>query len=323
MNDIDIALLSVDKPCSVVELNDEQLHEYIIGNRIRAYETGWDSIDYKLIFQKHIVITGYGNHGKGTFVRQLAAQTMLLHGFKWAFWAPEDMPAEYFYGDIIHTITARSTETHHHNYIGEEDFVNTFKAICNEIKLLDYENYPDYTALFMDFQTLHDVNGINCFVVDPFNNINYDQELRDDKLVRAYCLAAREFVVRNNAIIVTVVHPKSLSGHKSGADAPMPTYHDLMYGSEWNKYVDDILAFHHPTFDSDSKNDNRQLGKRKVKKQKICGKTGVDQMVWNYYHNTIYDENGKCYMREVEVAPKAMKEIKSYYEAKKSEDMPF
>jgi len=180
-----IEALQVDTPASMVELTEEQLTEYIRGNRIQAYDIGFDGIDYKLIKEKHIVVSGYGNHGKGTLVRQIALQTMMLHGFKSAFWAPEDMPAEYFYGDLIHTLTGLSTEKHHENYIGEAQFLETFTAIKDEIFLLYYDKYPDYKPLFYDFQRLHDLKGVTLFVVDPFNNLSYDDEIRDDKLVRA------------------------------------------------------------------------------------------------------------------------------------------
>lgn len=272
------------------------MQEYHAGKRMPRFSTGWpDLIDnFNLLRGNLVLLSGYGNHGKGTFVRQMALQMYIKHQIKWAFWSPEDMPAEYFYADLIHTLTGRSTELNHSNFIDYDNYINAFDVVRNAVKLIDFnEQSPTPENVISVFDQSIDAYGCNGFVIDPFNNMQLDFNMyRDDQFIRNFCINIRKWTVKRDVFLIVVLHPKSPNGVKTGVDTPCPSYDDLHYGSEWSKFADDIIFYHHPTFKSEPQNVNRILSIAKLKKQKISGKRGNFGMIWDFMTNRIYDASG-------------------------------
>lgn len=275
----------------------DEMGKYYRGERMHAYSMGWNAVEFGLLPGNLVLISGYGNNGKGTFIRQAALQMNILHGIKWAFWAPEDSPAEYFYGDLIHTYTGKSTEKNHENYISEPEYWEAFRIVSDIVKLMDFvEDIPTVEQILLTFE--HYLQRYSCrgLVIDPFNNsADMNAAERDDRIVRNVCLAAKNWLRRHNdCFVVIVVHPKAPNGTKSGEDPKCPTYNDLHYGSDWSKFADDILMYHHPTFNTNKENCDRIFSPSKIKKQKISGVRRDYSMNWNYKQNRIYDSNYTC-----------------------------
>lgn len=272
------------------------MREYHAGKRMPRFSTGWPDLNdkYNLLEGNMVLVSGYGNHGKGTLVRQLALQMNIKHNIKWAFWSPEDMPSEYFYSDLIHTLTGKSTESNHANFITIDEYISAYQMVSDAIRLIEYtDESPTPETVFATFEKAKHEYGCRGFVIDPFNNMQLAfGSMRDDQFIRDFCIYARQWVRRNNAFLIIVLHPKSPNGVKTGVDTPCPSYDELHYGSEWSKFADDIIFYHHPTFKTDEGSVVRQLSIAKLKKQKISGKRGKFNMIWDFMTNRIYDANG-------------------------------
>lgn len=295
----------LNKIPNIVEPSIDEMVKYHSGERMPRYDIGWPSIDFGLLRGQLVGVSGYGNNGKGTFVRQMALQMFKKHGIKWAFWSPEDMPCEYFYADVIHTLTGKSTESTHANFISKDEYLTAYKFVKECIKLIDYsETIPNTEQLFAQFDRMHKEMGCEGFVIDPFNNVDVDFDSgRDDNIIRKIGLAARAWARARNVFVIIVMHPRGESGVKSGSDAPCPASRELHHGSEWSKILDDIIFYHHPTFTSDRSNTSRELKLAKVKKQKISGKAQTHMMYWNYEQNRIYDFSNQTGLSLVKELP--------------------
>lgn len=291
----------------VIRPTIDQMRSYWRGERLPRFDIGWNRIDFGLLQSNLVLVSGYANHGKGTMVRQIALQMYYKYRTKWAFWSPEDMPEEYFYADIIHMITGKSTEKHHNNYISEPEYLDAFQTATDAIKLIDFEtDMPSVRMILEQFDVLYK-SGVRGFVLDPFNNTedaNSDQAY--DKTIREVGLMMRKWARNKGDVFpIVVTHPKSPTGVKSGEDAKLPSYNELHYGSDWGKIFDDIIIYHHPTFNTNKANFTRIISLAKVKKQKISGKRDDFAMNWNYVVNRILDDEYKCGLPDVKDAPPA------------------
>ena len=297
----------------------DQMKKYWRGERLPRFDLGWHGVDFGLLQANLVLVSGYANHGKGTMVRQIALQLYYKYGTKWSFWSPEDMPEEYFYADIIHMITGKSTEKHHNNFITEPEYVAAFKTASDVIKLIDFDaDLPSIKMILNEFDQQYKT-GVRGFVIDPFNNTeDANSEQAYDRTIREVGLSMRKWA-RNKGDVFTVVvtHPKSPSGVKSGEDAKLPSYNELHYGSDWGKIFDDIIIYHHPTFNTQKDSMNRVISLAKVKKAKISGKRTDYYMNWNWVINRILDNDYKCGLPEIEgsepcpLKPHAQIEIKT------------
>lgn len=309
----------LEAPGIVVTPTDEQMAAYWRGERLPRYDLGWGAVDFGLLESNLVLVSGYANHGKGTMVRQIALQMYFKYGIKWAFWSPEDMPEEYFYGDIIHMIKGKSTERKHSNYISSKEYFDGFKVAKDAIKLIDFEDdIPSVKKIFDQFDYLHK-QGIRGFVLDPFNNsedANLDTSY--DKIIREVGLYLRKWARdRKNVFPIIVTHPKTPSGTKTGEDTKLPSSNDLHYGTDWAKIFDDIIMYHHPTYNTDKDNITRIISLAKVKKAKISGKRTDYTVNWNWMTDRITDMYNKCGLPEIEgsepcpLKPHAQIEIKT------------
>lgn len=309
----------IEAPGKIIQPSEGQMLEYWSGKRLPRFDIGWAGVDFGFLQSNLILVSGYANHGKGTMVRQIALQMYYKYGVRWAFWTPEDMPEEYFYADIIHTITGKSTEVKANNYIRQDVYLKAYKTASDAIKLIDFDTDMPSVKMLLDQYEFMYKDGVRGFVIDPFNNTeDGNSEQAYDRTIREVGLSMRKWA-RNKGDVFTVVvtHPKSPSGVKSGEDAKLPSYNELHYGSDWGKIFDDIIIYHHPTFNTQKDSMNRVISLAKVKKAKISGKRTDYYMNWNWVINRILDNDYKCGLPEIEgsepcpLKPHAQIEIKT------------
>lgn len=295
----------IERAGKVIRPTVDQMRSYWKGERLPRFNLGWPCVDFGLLHANLVLVSGYANHGKGTMVRQIALQMYYKYGTKWAFWSPEDMPEEYFYADIIHMITGKSTEKHHNNYISEPEYLSAFATAAEVIKLIDFDvDMPSIKMILAEFDHMYDM-GIRGFVIDPFNNTeDANSDAAYDKTIREVGLSIRKWArAKGDVFPIVVTHPKSPTGVKSGEDAKLPSYNELHYGSDWGKIFDDIIIYHHPTFNTQKDSINRVISLAKVKKAKISGRRTDYYMNWNYVINRILDAEYKCGLPEITDAP--------------------
>jgi len=286
--------------------SEAEMAKYYRGERLQAFQLGWPSVKLGLLPGNLTLVSGYGNQGKGTFIRQVSLQMFVRYQIRSVYWAPEDSPAEYFYGDLIHTWTGKSTEKHHSNYIPHDEYNTAFKEVTDMVKLIDFgDEVPTVIQILEVFTHYYKRFGCRMIVIDPFNNTSDMNAVdRDDKVVRSVCLAAKLWLKSHqDCFVVIVLHPKAPSGVKSGEDPKCPTYNDLHYGSDWSKFGDDIFMWHHPTFNSNPENNDRILSPAKIKKQKISGRKVNYNMIWKFEENRILDSDWQCGLPPIKTTP--------------------
>lgn len=291
----------IEQPGKIIRPTNDQMLRYWRGERLPRFEIGWPGIDFGLLQSNLVLVSGYANHGKGTMVRQIALQMYYKYGTKWAFWSPEDMPEEYFYADIIHMITGKSTESKYNNYISEPEYMDGFRTASDAIRLVDFNtDMPSFRMILDQFDFMY-AAGARGFVIDPFNNTeDANSDAAYDKTIREVGLGLRKWARNKGDVFpIVVTHPKSPTGVKSGEDAKLPSYNELHYGSDWGKIFDDIIIYHHPTFNTQKDKNDRIISLAKVKKQKISGKRADFFVNWNWVINRILDYDYKCGLPDV------------------------
>lgn len=217
--------------------------------------------------------TGYSNEGKSLFLRFICLIKSIMDGWKFAFYAPEDYPAEEFFDDIIHTASGYSTDKDNLNFIRTELYVLMYERL-KELFYFVYIKPPKNTLIrvLQSFIPLIEENGVKGCIIDPIIKLARPKEYMnaDDKYAAYVTTLCTDFCRQFNVSLNLVMHQLTPRLQENGL-YPKPTMYNIKGGGTWTDGTDNILALWRPTYARDKMDDEVKFTSHKIKKQKLVG----------------------------------------------------
>ena len=237
---------------------------------------------------------GIMNHGKSTFVYQLALIKSIKDGTKWGVFSPEQNPPTYFYDDLIHTYIGLNTNKRFNNQMSEEQY----RDGMNFVKEYFYYIYPENdspTPEYINncFKALINKHGIDGCITDPFNQLENDwgKTGRDDRYLSDYLNKEKRFALDNNIYKIIVAHPRGNLTKQTNGNYDSPNVFDFAGGAMWGNKCDNIIVVHRTNYTTNKEDTSVEINVLKIKKQKIVGIPGEIKMSFNRGTNRFYDLN--------------------------------
>jgi len=262
-----------DKIKDVLYLDD--VKQSMLNGFKNGYEqgisTGFEQIDnhFRWLKQNLIVFGGYGGHGKSTLLYQLLFLAAKLRSEKSGIFSPENLPIDYFYNDIIHTMVGKSTQKEHKNQMTVEEYEDAMDFVKKHF----FPIYPEHDSptpetINKRLKELIDREEITYCVTDPFNQLDHDWNLagRDDKYLSSYLGSEKRFAQDNSICKIIVAHCKGNAVFEDGT-LKEPNVFNLAGGAMWGNKCDDIVFIHRPYKHSDPTNKTTYFISDKIKKQ--------------------------------------------------------
>lgn len=194
----------------------------------RGAETGWGNLDKYCTFEKGrlCVIGGIPGSGKSEFLDELLIRLNLRHGWKAAFFSPENMPLPYHLRKLMEKATGQRfkqgqmSETLYSR--GETYLEENFSSILPD------DNYTVDNILDKALQLVRR-KGIDVLGVDPFNRFEHQIPAGQTETQYISTLLDKftNFAVRNNILVILVVHPKKMYKDPGIRKEPVPTLYDM------------------------------------------------------------------------------------------------
>lgn len=284
--------LGINKVKDVIYLDDAE------SSMLEGFENGYalgktthfNEVDnhFRWLRQNVIIFAGYANHGKSTFLYQLLLARAINDGEKSAIFSPENMPVDYFYNDLIHTMVGMSTIKQHGNQMTLEQYKEAMEFIKKHFFII-YPEKLDPTPLYINdrFKAVIDAHGVDFCVTDPFNQLDRDWETsgRDDKYISDYLQKEKRFAIDNDVYKITVAHCHSRISFDEDGSLKDPNVYSLAGGAMWSNKADDIVFIHRPYKHADPTNRMTYFISDKIKKQRICGQPGTVIMSFDILSN--------------------------------------
>ena len=250
------------------------------------------------------IFAGIGNHGKSTFVNQLALFQAMNKGSKIAVFSPENNPPDYFYNDIIHTYLSKPVESNFVNKADESEYLKALDFVKDHIFYIYPEvEMPTQKYINERFQLLIENEGVDFCITDPFNQLirEWHEFSRDDKYIGQYLQLEKRFAQKFKINKITVTHPNSTIKLEEGTgEAQRPTIFNLAGGAMWNNHSDNICFVHRPYKRTQPDNTLVEFTSEKIKKQKIVGVPGLVEFHFNRHTNrfTVVEAEKQAEIRE-------------------------
>ena len=232
---------------------------------------------------------GLPNHGKSTFVYQLALLRALKTGEKFAIFTPENNPPDYFFDDLIHMILGSSIHYGNEKVISLDSYQKWMDFINDHFFYLFPQNDLHTPEYIQDrFREAISKHGVTGCIIDPFNQLDNDwkREGRDDFYISGFLSQYKRFALTNKIYMIIVAHTKSaIKKASNGIDYETPDIYDLAGGAMWGNKCDNIIFIHRPFKVSNPESEIVKIKISKIKKQKMVGRTGEIELEYNYLMN--------------------------------------
>lgn len=254
------------------------------------------------------IVTGIPSSGKSEFVDYVVSKLNILHGWKVAYFTPENYPLKFHYTKIYEKLIGKkfsrdkSTEVEWdmaYEYIKENYFY-----ILNEEDL-------SINSILESSKILVKTRGIKIVVIDPYNKLEHKYNDSETQYISRFLDQIINFAKLNDILIFLIAHPRKI---EKGA---VPSLYDISGSANFYNKTDYGMTVHRITSD-----DNVMINEVNVHFQKIkykhLGTQGVVHLNYDYVSGR-FNTGG----RDLSNWLTDSKQIEiNYYETKK-EEVPF
>lgn len=254
------------------------------------WENGWKEAETTYITQLNEiwkwkrgdlnVLSGYGNHGKSAWLYFMCLIKSIKEDRKWCIFSPETYPARNFYIDLIEVYIGADCAPGSLKRPSKEIF-NTAKDFISKHFFYIYPQTAEPTPLYLKERFLEMIlkEKVDGCIIDPFNQMETDMTIRDDKFLSVFLSDINRFIKTNNIYFFIINHPSKPQRAKDGSYS-CPSVFDLANGAMWNNKADNILIYHRPNFEKDRMDPICEVWSKKIKRQK---EVGIPGMINLYY----------------------------------------
>lgn len=194
----------------------------------RGAETGWANFDECCTFElgRLCVITGIPGTGKSEFIDELIMRLNIRHGWKAAYFSPENMPLAYHLRKLMEKATGQRFKQ---GYLTEPAYVKAEKYLQENYSfILPKDNFTVDNILSTAEELVRRV-GIRQLAIDPFNR--FEHQIPHGQTETQYISAVLDkftnFALRNNCLLFLVGHPKKMYKEPGSLKEPVPTLYDI------------------------------------------------------------------------------------------------
>lgn len=265
------------------------------------------------------IVTGIPGSGKSEFVDYIVAKLNVMHGWKAAFFTPENYPLKFHYAKLFEKLIGKrfsQAKTTEIEWDTAYDYIrNNFFYILNE---------EDFTVMSIleAAKILVKTRGIKIMVIDPYNKLEHKYNDSETQYISRFLDQIIQFAKINDILLFLVAHPKKMSKVEGKID--VPSLYDISGSANFFNKTDYGITVHRKT-DSD----NVMINEVNVYFQKIkykhLGKQGIISLNYDYDSGR-FNRAGNDYSNWL--LPPVTKEIPimiDFYETanKTDEDVPF
>lgn len=245
-----------------------------------GHETGMKVMDdyFRWKFGNVILVTGYANWGKTTYIMFCMLVMSVEYGWKWAAFSPENYPANDFYDDIVEMYCGRWLDN-----MGEGDYKQACEFVSNHFFYVYPEDSHDINSIHEKFRYLVLKKGVQGVMIDPWNQLDHVQTKfqREDQYLSQQLKDVKRFALHNKLCYVIVAHPRTPTKDTDKSYPPVDAY-DISGGSMWANKADEIISYYRPNFHLDKTDPCVKVFVQKVKRKRTGGKPGDFDLKLNW-----------------------------------------
>ena len=261
------------------------------------------------------IITGIPASGKSEFVDYLVTKLNIKHGWKAAFFTPENYPLKFHYSKLFEKLIGKKFSS---NTTSELEWDMAYDYIRNNFFYILNEEDFTVKSILDSARILIKTRGIKIIVIDPYNKLEHKYTDSETQYISRFLDQLILFAKMNNIMIFLVAHPRKMN--RVNGKVEVPSLYDISGSANFYNKTDYGITVHRTSDEQNIMQNEVDVYFQKIK-FKHLGKQGIIHLNYDYVtgrFNQCGDDKSNWLVNE-EVEQQTMID---YYEPK-SEEAPF
>jgi twinkle protein len=197
---------------------------------------------FKLMFGHLCIGTGIPSHGKSNFTEWLVLNYVLENDVKASFFSPEHQPMELHYSTFVQKIIGKNYfyDIQGTPRVSKEEIKQFHEWANQKLYLTSPEpgEFANWDWLFEKFKEQIISFGINIFVVDAWNKVEFTGKKTERENIGITLSRLTQFAQQNNVLIIVIAHPTKMKKNEKGI-YDKPSLYDVAGSSDFRNQTHD------------------------------------------------------------------------------------
>jgi twinkle protein len=226
------------------------------------------------------IVTGVPGSGKSEIVDYIVTKLNLLHGWKAAYFTPENYPLKFHYAKLHEKYSGKQFKKNFDDgtfYGVYEHIKNNFHYIMNEEDMTVKTVIDNAKLLVRHF-------GVKQIVIDPYNRLEHamNKNETETQYISRFLDELTMFGKIYNVLIFLVAHPRKMQRGE------VPSLYDISGSANFFNKTDYGFTVHRIRGDNNMMTNEVEIHWQKIK-FKHLGEQGVSLLRYNYVNGRLED----------------------------------
>lgn len=223
------------------------------------------------------VVTGIPGSGKSEFVDYIVTRLNLEHGWKAAYFTPENYPLKFHFAKLFEKLIGKKFGRVYSNDVEFDMAVEHIKS--NFFYILDNEDFTADTII-KSARGMVKTHGIKILVIDPYNKIEHKYNDSETQYISRFLDQLINFAKMNEILVFLVAHPRKMAKDSSGK-YEVPTLYDISGSANFFNKADYGFCVHRTSDEQNIMQNEIRVFWQKIK-FKHLGEQGITELKYNY-----------------------------------------
>jgi len=158
------------------------------------------------------VVTGIPSHGKSEVVDFINVRLNMIHGWRVAYYSPENYPLELHYSKIASKISGKSFDS---KFMSKDEFEKVYSYV-NDNFFYIYPEEVTIESILQKAKVLVNKHGIRVLVIDPYNKLEHSRNSgeTETEYISRFLDKLSLFAKQTDTLVILVAHPTKMQTSK-------------------------------------------------------------------------------------------------------------
>ena len=244
----------------------------------RGKEIGLKVIDNKITWEtgRLAIVTGVPSSGKSEFVDYLVSRLNLKHGWKAAFFTPENYPLKFHYAKLFEKLIGKKFAKNRANELEYDMAFDYFRE--NFFYILNEEDFT-IKSILDSAKILVKTKGIKILVIDPYNKLEHKYTDSETQYISRFLDQIITFAKMNDILLFLIAHPIKMQ--KNNGKFDIPSLYSISGSANFYNKTDYGLTVHRKTGEDGVMINEIEVHVQKIK-YKHLGEQGIIDLKYDY-----------------------------------------
>lgn len=218
---------------------DNDIEDMYVNGLDKGVSTKIEGFDLNIVKGYITVVTGIPSHGKSEWVDNMCLKLLLHHGWKGAFYSPENKPTQLHFSKMARRLIGKHWDGQNRITHAEKNLVKRF--LDNKIWFLKPTKDFTLQTILGQIRDLQKRHGLEYFVIDAWNKLEHIGDADTNYIGKCLDEIAM-FCELNNIHCFLVAHPTKMKTDQTTMKKEVPTLYSIAGSANFYNKADNGIC---------------------------------------------------------------------------------